>query len=99
MRSVRGAVNQVRALARTQILVYIYIYIYTRIFARAPRALDSPIRKDLGPKPLGIAHTILNEAHLQKHSDIDVSIFTCQDENAETRSAQIAWTAIERSTL
>ena len=28
MRYVRGNVNQVRALARTQILVYIYIYIY-----------------------------------------------------------------------
>ena len=32
MRSVRGAVNQVRALARTQILVYIYIYIYIYIY-------------------------------------------------------------------
>ena len=61
----------------------IYIYIYTRIFARAPRALDSPIDHDLGPDPLDMtfglcwqasyrhAHAILDKAHVQKHKDED----------------------------
>ena len=40
MRSVRGAVNQVRALARTQILVYIYIYIYTQAAHASPPTLQ-----------------------------------------------------------
>ena len=34
--------------------LYIYIYIYTRIFARAPRALDSLTTHDLGHSPLDI---------------------------------------------
>ena len=67
-------------------MLYTYTYIYTRIFARA---LDSPIHHDLGRNPLDIAfewcweascshaYAFLDEAHVQKRSYIDRSIFTC----------------------
>ena len=89
----------------------VYIYIYTRIFARAPRALDSPMNHDFGPNPLqrtfgwcwqatcSAAHAILDTAHVQKHSHIDVSILTCQEENAKPKSAQDCIFCNERNTF
>ena len=46
------------------------------------------------------AHAILNEAHVQKHSDIDVSISTCIDhKNGERKTAQSAYMSVERFAL
>ena len=88
-----------------------YIYRYTRIFGRAPRALDSPIDHDLRPDPSDIpfglcwqascTHTLSwTEARRRKRTqtDVNVSMFTCQHENAKTRSAPNAHTASVRST-
>ena len=59
--------------------IHTYIYIYTRIFARVPRALDSPVTRDRGPNPLcrflGLrwqtscraAKVTLDKAHVMTH--------------------------------